>query len=140
MWGFGWEYSGIPFEDKETPPEVTETVDYLDMWDYLETSFEKLSPEDKARVKKDPLLGEVQFPGFDANNEKHYGIARYLIRNLGRFEKYKDHYLNSHSQQVERYGRMYKAFEPMLRDLHGQPLNAEQIVAIMNAGLHPSHR
>jgi uncharacterized protein len=35
LWGFNWEYTGIPFEKEQAPPEVAETVDILDMWSFL---------------------------------------------------------------------------------------------------------
>jgi hypothetical protein len=30
LWGFNWEFTGIPFEKYETPVEVTQTVEILD--------------------------------------------------------------------------------------------------------------
>jgi hypothetical protein len=32
LWGFNWQYSGIPFERRSDPPEVAETVNCMDMW------------------------------------------------------------------------------------------------------------
>jgi uncharacterized protein len=139
LWGFDWQYSGIPFEDRETPAEVTETLDYLDMWYLLERSHEDLSPADKEKVKKESRFGhEAKFPGFDGNHEPHFGIAQYLIEQLKRFEHFKGRNLNSHSHQIERYARMYPVFDRIRETLHARLLTADEIIEIMNAGVHPS--
>jgi uncharacterized protein len=135
LWGFDWKYGGIPFEEKTTPRDVTETVDYLDMWYILEQSYNSLSPEDQERVKTERNFGrDIKFPGFDGNHEPHFGIARYLIEQLHRFEHFKDHYLNSHSHQIDNYQRMYRVFEPLRQHLHNRSLSADEIIEIFNAG------
>jgi uncharacterized protein len=74
LWGFNWELSGIPFEKSETPPQVIETTNVLDMWVLLEEAYAALSPADKARLEKEaaPFGKDVRFHGFDGNNEPHY--------------------------------------------------------------------
>ena len=79
LWGFRWKYTHIPFEPSENPPEVSETVDILDMWSSLEESYGKLSPADNQKVEKEANRTSVRLFGFDANKEDHYFIARYLI-------------------------------------------------------------
>jgi hypothetical protein len=142
LWGFNWHYSGIPFEESPTPKEVTETADYLDMWWMLELAYQNLSAADRKRVEKEaePFGNDVKFHGFDGNNEPHYGIANYLVNDLERFAHFKGRDLNSHSPSIEVYQRMYEVFEPLRKNLHNRDLNADEIITIMKAKLHPSRR
>jgi uncharacterized protein len=147
LWGFNWEFSGIPFETEKSPVEVTETVDILEMWRFLEESYAKLPDADKQRVQKEThRSSEIKFPGFDANNEPHYGITKYFIEQLHRFEHFKDHYLNSHSERLGSYKAMYRVFEPLRKELgnrlpfsitpvenRGQSLTADEVIRILNA-------
>jgi uncharacterized protein len=60
LWGLNWKYSGIPFEKTENPPAVSDVLRILDMWRFIEQSYEKLSPEDKTRVEIEASpLGET---------------------------------------------------------------------------------
>jgi uncharacterized protein len=136
LWGFNWELSGIPFEPFENPPEVRETTDYLDMWRFLEQDFEQLSPADKAKLAKDadPYGTSVRFSGFDGNNEPHYHIASYMVKDLPMaFEHFKGRDLNSHHPSVDRYRRMYTVFEPIRKNLGDRKLNVDEMIAILSA-------
>ena len=112
------------------------------MWSFLEEGYETLSDKDKERVKKEAgLFGDVRFSGFDANNETtHYGIARFLVERLERFERFEGRRLNSHSPSIDMYRRMLPAFLPMRRTLMGGRLNARQIIAILKEQTHPDYR
>ena len=142
LWGFDWQYGGIPFERSETPKQVKEAVDYMDMWSFLESSYKDLSPTDKKRVEveAEPFGAHVKFRGFDGNNEPHYGIADYLVNHLNRFQSLKDRDLNSHSPSVESYERMFHIFEPMRSTLADRLLNADEIIKILTERTHPSNR
>jgi uncharacterized protein YfbU (UPF0304 family) len=142
LWGFNWRFTGIPFERSKDPPEVSETVDYMDMWSFLEDSYKKLSPADKKRVEKEaePFGKHVEFHGFDGNNEPHYHVARYMVEHLERFPSFAKRDLNSHSPSIDMYARMYRVFEPMRAGLGLRLLNADEIIQILQAMLHPSHR
>jgi uncharacterized protein len=144
LWGFSWKYTGIPFAKEETPREVRETLDVLDMWWFIEKSYEKLSPNDKKRIEKeaDPFGSHVQFDGFDGNNEPHFGMARYLIDHLEKYEDFKGRSLNSHFPSIERYKRMYRLFEPMRVSIgmNQQMLSADDIIKLLNTQTHPDHR
>jgi uncharacterized protein YfbU (UPF0304 family) len=131
LWGFNWKYTGIPFEKEPNPPEVRETADILDMWYFLEGGYEKLSPADKQKVKDAIDRDQVHFLGFDGNNEDHYGIARYFVEKLQRFEHFKGRDLNSHMPSIDRYRHMYRVFEPIRETLHSRSLNAAEIIQIM---------
>jgi hypothetical protein len=61
LWGFRWQYYGIPFEKVQSPPEVGETFDFLNMWSFLEDSYDKLLPTDKEKVDKETGREDVRF-------------------------------------------------------------------------------
>jgi uncharacterized protein len=133
LWGFNWQYTGIPFEGKELPPEVKETADILGMWRFLENSYDDLPPAEKAKVQKATGLKDVKFIGFDGNNENHYGIALYIVEHLKpSFEHFKGRDLNSHRPSIDGYRNMYRVFDPMQKELD-RLLNADEIAKIVNA-------
>ena len=134
LWGFNWQYPGIPFEKEASPPEVTEVSDILDMWRFLEQDYEKLSPAEKTKVQQATGLTDVKFFGFDGNNEKHYGIACYIVENLEpSFEHFEGRDLNSHMPSIDGYRNMYRVFEPMRKTLGNRSLTAVEIAKILNA-------
>ena len=75
------KYHGI--WSPETSPEIVdETGDILDMWTIIESSYHRLSPEEKAQIETEaaPFGKKVQFTGFDGNNESAYmGVARVMV-------------------------------------------------------------
>ncbi len=136
-WGLEWQYTGIFLDRTEpTPPEVTEVVNYLDMWSFIEEAYDKLDASARKMLEKkaDPFGQHVQFRGFDGNNEPEYmGIAQFLIEDLDRFQRFKDRDLNSHMPSVGLYRRMYQIFEPIRRTLIDRGLSIDELVAILNA-------
>lgn len=143
LWGIPWKYSGIPFEDQETPEIVKEVVDILDMWSFIEHGYQNLSDEDKAQLEKDagPFGKDPQFRGFDGNNEsEHMSVASFLINDLERFEEFKGRSMNSHCPSIETYGRMLAVFEPMRRNLMSGRLSLSNLTTILKEKLHPEHR
>lgn len=142
-WGLRWRYSGIFHDYEDSEKTVTEVVDVLDMWVFLESSHGKLSQKDKAQIESEagPLGKNVRFPGFDGNNEtEHLGIARFLIDDLERFSSFKGRDLNSHSPSIEAYRRMVRAFGPMREHLVGRGLSAAEIIAVLNERRPPERR
>ena len=141
-WGINWKYSGIPFEDDKTPQIVKEIANILDMWEIIETSYEKLSEKDKILVEKEasPFGRNPRFHGFDGNNEsKLMGIAIFLIDDLNRFQRFIERDLNSHYPSIDVYRRMYAVFEPMRLGLKNL-LNANQLIQILREKVHPKRR
>ena len=142
-WGLKWQHSGVFHDHEDSEEAVSEVVNILDMWSFLEEGYKKLSATDKARVEAEatPFGKDVRFPGFDGNNEtEHLGIARFLIEKLGRFSSFGKRDLNSHWQSIETYRRMLPVFEPIRRKLTGRSLSASEIVAILSERTHPEHR
>src|SRR6266436_4518464 len=148
LWAFRSKYTHIPFEPSENPPEVSETVDILDMWSSLEESYGKLSPADNQKVEKEANRTSVRLFGFDANKEDHYFIARYLIEQLDRYPSFKGRDLNSPRPRIDGYRRMYRVFEairPTLVDRtpkHSRALCAlhQQFRQPWHAKRHAGHR
>ena len=140
-WALGWEMPGLFHGHADKQARVKFVVDVLDMWQFLEEAFEKLSAKEKAWLVKeaDPFGTHITFTGFDGNNESEYlGIARFLIEDLNRFSRFrKDHRdLNSHHPTLETYGRMVRAFEPIRTTLIGRPMNASEMATVINARRH----
>lgn len=142
-WALRWQMSGLLHDDADSQRILSETLDILDMWWFIETRCASLSDEDKARLKKEatPFDADVRFPGFDGNNEhEHLGIAHFLINKMGRYEIFKGHYLNSHFPSIEGYRRMLSVFKPIRQNLGGSELSTGQIIMLLNARTHPEKR
>jgi len=142
-WALDWEYPGIFHGHEDARTVVSEVVDILDMWSFLEDGFGKLSRKDKDRVaaEAEPFGKQVVFTGFDGNNEgEHMRIADFLINELDRFSKFEGRDLNAHMPTIETHRRMLSLFEPIRANLTGRDLNAAEIIEILKAKLHPSRR
>ncbi len=142
-WGFGWRYPGIFHGHEDAKAVVTEVVNVLDMWSFLESGFSRLSKKDKDRVaaEAEPFGKHVVFTGFDGNNEAEYcGVADFLINQLDRFTGFKGRDLNAHMPTIEAYRRMLSVFDPIRRSMTGRDLNASEIIEILKAMMHPSRR
>jgi len=140
-WALGWEMPGIFHGHADKQARVRFVVDVLDMWEFLEESFEALNDEEKAWLAKeaDPFGTHVTFRGFDGNNEAEYlGVARFLIEDLKRFSRFRKGHrdLNSHHQTIETYGQMLRVFEPIRATLIGRHMNASEVAAVLNARRH----
>ena len=138
-WGLKLEYPGIfhNYEDKEHV--VSEVVDVLEMWSFIESGFGKLSKKDRNFVaaEADPFGQTVIFTGFDGNYESEYlHVARFFVDELQRFSVFKGRDLNSHVPLLDAYRRMLGAFEPMRLKLIGRELNATEIVDLLKVE-HP---
>jgi uncharacterized protein YfbU (UPF0304 family) len=142
-WALKWELQGIFHGHEDSERAVSEAVDILDMWSFIESAYAKLSKKDqeRIRVEAEPFGKHVTFPGFDGNNEtEHLGIARFLIEKMGRFTIFKGRELNSHAPLLGAYRRMVAAFDPMRPGLVGRELNADEIIKLLKAKMHPDHR
>lgn len=141
-WAPKWDMQGLFHDHEDDPRDVSFVVDVLDMWDFVEWSYEELSDKDKAKVEKDaaPFGKKVKFYGFDGNNETNLmSIARFFVEKMNRFSRFKKREMNSHSPSREVYQRMLSVFEPMRKDLIGHGLNADQLIKILNAKKWPGN-
>lgn len=134
FWGLTWEMSGIFHNHVDDPKRVTEVVDILDMWNFMERAYEGFGSEQKQMLEKelDVWGKDPKFYGFDGNNESEYmGIAQFLIHKLGRFERFKGRDLNSHMPTASRYVKMASRFQDMRSDLHGRELNVTEMIDLL---------
>lgn len=135
-WALKWEYDGLFHDHADTPKNVSEVVDILDMWEFIERAYKKLPKKDKEYVAKElgPFGNHIEFPGFDGNNESnHLHIARFLIEKMDRFTSFKEktRSLNSHAPVLDSYRKMLDAFLPMRVRLIGVELSADQLIKLI---------
>jgi uncharacterized protein YfbU (UPF0304 family) len=128
LWALEWQYSGL-FHDEEPGDEVVqETADILSMCSFLEYSINELDATDRATI---PEHDRTVFEGFDANNEPHYGVARMMIEEMGRWTEFKGRPINSHAQILHRYRQMLERYNGNGASKMGG-LKLDEIVAILS--------
>jgi uncharacterized protein YfbU (UPF0304 family) len=118
---------------------LCDMYDILEMWSFVESSYERLSLEDKNHVTAGTaLFGKPHFSGFDGDKEGELiTAARLLIDHMGRFSNFKARELNSHFPSVDSHRRMLKVFLPMRRTLAGRLLTATELIEIMKERIGP---
>lgn len=132
-WALDWQLPGITQTDAVSKEVVSETVNLLDMFDVLESSFDALSPEDRTGIED----WVMEFRGFDGNNETtHMSVAQFLVEKMERFIRFTGRDFNSHAPTLGRALRMYEVYEPLRANLgmRGNPrLSAAELRAISAA-------
>jgi uncharacterized protein YfbU (UPF0304 family) len=143
-WALKWQAAGMPthlFHNHEDKREdVTFVVDVLDMWDLIETAFQKLPKQDKNRIaaEVDGSFGRhVKFFGFDSHSQNGESgllhIAQFMVEELGSFKStFGGRDLDSHVPMADKYRKMYRVFEPIRRTLVGTTLSTDQLIKILN--------
>jgi uncharacterized protein YfbU (UPF0304 family) len=142
-WGLEGQYTGLFHGHEDSRANLSEVVEILDMWSFLEEAYAKLSAAEKDRLQKEvgPLGKTVRFRGFDGNNEsERLGIARFLIEKMERFPSFKGRDLNSHMPTTATYHRMLSIFRPIRTTLMGRTLGVSEIISILKEQIHPDHR
>ncbi len=130
--GFAYEYESL-FSDifEEMPFEQGKyVVDVLQLHRILKLSYERL--EDKTGINP----GDIEFAGFDGNNEsKNHAYARFQ-KNQGKWQE-TNAAQNSHSMTtISRYPRMLKKWEEIEAERSSDPgfeLTAAEIKRIINS-------
>lgn len=133
FWAMQWTLTGILHDHVDSRAALSLVLDVLDMYSFIEDSFEKFSPADKARVTAEvPWASEGKFPGFDGNNETTYmSIAQFLVEEMNRFTEFKGRSLNSHHPTLSRYRAMVLVFEEIRPSLVGRRLSVEQAIRLL---------
>lgn len=115
-WALRWAYPGM-FEDAaENPANVTFVADVLEMWSFLEDSYNALgtAERDQLSASASPFGENVQFPGFDGNTESDLRvIAHMFVDDLDRWAEFKGRIKNSHMPTIDQYRRMLAVFTPI---------------------------
>ena len=135
-WGFEWQYPSLFEGNGSDSIEVTDVVNTLDMWWFIETCYSNLNEADKEKLAElSPFYGkDPKFPGFDGNNEGELlSIAKFLTEQLDRFTSFKGRINNSHTPTIAGYRRMYETFEPIRRLLGLRGLTVEELGKVLNA-------
>lgn len=139
LWALKSEYSWVFNRTMDDPAVVDEVFEILGMWEQIHESFDALEPPAKETILKEAgLVKAPRYEGFDGNNDDHYGVAFFIIKNMDRFEGF-EKALNSHTQStLPMYRRMLEVYKTI--DPAGRLLNADQLVEIFKARIHPSRR
>lgn len=143
FWALRWELPGIFHDHSDGQAVVREVVDTLDMWDLIETSYEKFSDIERknlaANVKH--FGNDPKFIGYDGNNESEYfSIARFIVNDMKRFTRFTDRGLNSHVPMVDAYRRMVRVFEPIRVGRSGRLMTADEVASLLVELTHPENR
>lgn len=141
-WALKWAYQGLLHGEYDDEQTLSEVVNILDMWNFIESSYARMPKKDKDYIKTNAKSEAVKFVGFDGNNEsKHRSIARFLVEKMGRFSEFKDRGdLDSHYPTLGIYRRMLSVFTPIRAKLVGRDLNATEMVEVLNERIHPTMR
>ncbi len=132
-WALAWKYPGLfPDQEEDDPPVVGEVVDFLEMWSFIEDSYQALDPAAQASIQEGNLMSPV-FHGFDGNHETEYlGVARFIVNYLERYEEFAGRDLNSHHRVVPRYRKMLEVFKPIWEEIAGhRTMNADELKQVL---------
>ncbi|MFG1306744.1 YfbU family protein [Xanthobacter autotrophicus] len=127
-WAITWD-NGWLSENSCDPSIVKETTDILNAWRRIEQSVNDLS-----KAERDDLIANVgheswiKFDGFDGNNDDHYGVATFLVKEMNRYSEFEKRSLNSHSStSIDRHRETLRR----LRGIgHHEPLSADDLKQI----------
>ncbi len=144
LWSIPFKYSGLDFEGGDLPEEVSEVLNIMEMWRFIEYHYSQLSDANKTEVARlaNPFGDNPQFSGFDGNNETEYmSIAQCIVEDLDRFNEFQDRDLNSHAPSLDGYRRMLPVFERLRSaSVYNDSISVDEIVSILIERVHPSHR
>lgn len=139
-WALEWKYPGIFNRAFADPPEVSEVLDILQMWDTIERSYEGLSEGERNQVEKVSSGQFIRFIGFSINDEiKHYSAADILINRLEGFDRFKQRELNSHGPYLGAERRMLDVFK-RISPSPPVELSVADIINLLKARIHPDSR
>ena len=93
----------------------TETCNILNMYREVENAIALLNDDEKEKVD----LEKINFQGFDANNDRHFGFMTFLVDKSGRYDEYKGKDINSHTMSsIGKYKRILRTFNTFGGDKH----------------------
>lgn len=146
-WALAWKYPGLFEESEEDPQTVKFVADVLEMWSFLEISFNALDEtgREALALAAGPFGARVEFPGFDGNNESEYlAIARIFVEDLDRWSEFEGRIRNSHMRTIDGYERMLNVFEEIRKEKNSSGdygvLDAEELGKVLSERTHPLNR
>ena len=101
---------------------------------WLNSEYDCLKSEDKKEIDN----SEIEFNGFDANNEsKQLNYATFLCKENGRFDIFAKKYLkagvlDSHSQMLPNYKKMLKKWKTRDRSGKDSQLKKSAIISVIS--------
>lgn len=124
-------------EETMSIEESKEVWDTMDMFDAIDRSAKKLSPENLKGKRN------TKFRGYDGNNEsKFMAFAAFTVERLKRFEYLpmeKKGYWNSHMPTRDVYRRMLEEWRKMPMERRFE-LTADELQTVLDAAVHPDSR
>lgn len=135
-WALDWEYQSLGCKEDDDAV-VKETADILSMWRSIENALGNIPQPDRDELEKDAYPWSIRFGGFDGNNDPHYGVASFMVEDLGRFGERKGGVMNSHSQsELLRYRTMLKRFQAVAPGVHYKLGKKELTEILKGKGQH----
>lgn len=132
-WAIRWKLSGVLHNHVDSPISLRETIDFMDMWSFIEEALESLSTADLGSLTS--AIGphyQKTFTGFCGNTEnEHIGIARFLVENMERFSRFEGRDFNAHFPTLDRYRRMFSIFDTIRPKLIGRRLSVDELVKVL---------
>ena len=112
--GYTGQYREIfVVSEKEISYDICiETHDILTMFRGISNAIPSLNDEQIESLD----FYKLHFKGFDANQDKHYYYARFMIEGQGKWPEYRELYLNSHnSNTILEYRKMLTVYKKIIR-------------------------
>ena len=133
-WAIDWTIGSAIPQVPDSPEELKNVIDILDVWDFVEAGLEKLPEDERSALMERLDRPSVTFIGFDGNNETtELSIARFLITKLDRFARFADRDLNSHSPSLAGHMRMVLAFEPIRATLDARSMTSDELFQVLSS-------
>lgn len=131
LWALDWEFDGA---DPDKSEFLEETIQILNMWTTVEAQFERLSKDDRSEIAKavERPVEDLRFNGFDANNEPHFGIATFMVKDFRRWRRFEGRKLNCHYPSIASHRRMLKEYKKQNKSV-GTEFTVDQFIQIFNA-------
>lgn len=134
-----WLVDKIANDDGGSNRLAEEVSQILEMWSAIERGYKRLSADEKDQVEAEagPLGRGVRFSGFDDDTEHEYrDVARHLIEDLNRFDRFQGRNLSAHMPTLDGYRRMLRLFAAMGPVSADVKLAVRQIISLANAEKH----
>jgi uncharacterized protein YfbU (UPF0304 family) len=111
--------------------QCREVIEILDMYRRLRNSYAELPAGQQQGIR----ARDLDFPGFDGNNESEYLGLHEFFQSQDKWQELPA--INSHIPTLETYRRMLAGYEPFK---HNDRLTAAQIIQILAERVHPDRR
>lgn len=137
LWALERNHSGLLGAQDVDRRVVTDVVNYLDMWRFIESSSAKFTKKERQSIANDSGWShtDFRFIGFDHQDEEsqYLSVARFFVEHLDTFSFLDGRDLDAHFPTLTTHRQMYAVFDPMRQKLIGRELNAEELTSILKA-------